>query len=100
MAHLSALCNNIGMSIIIPFTSPEATLETAGGKGANPARLTRAGFPVPRGFIISTDCYREFVNNNRWLAAIQSVVENLSAEDASALEKSSSQIHAAFVVGK
>jgi pyruvate,water dikinase len=88
------------MSLIIPFTSPEATLETAGGKGANLARLTRAGFPVPRGFIISTDAYREFVTNNRWLAAIQSVVENLSAEDSSALEKASSQIHAAFVVGK
>src|SRR4026208_1836834 len=86
--------------VILPFTSPEVTLETAGGKGANLARLTRAGFPVPRGFIISTDAYREFVNNNRWPAAIQSVVEKPSAEDASALEKASSQIHAAFVVGK
>jgi len=28
--------------IIIPFTSPKATLEKAGGKGANLARLTRA----------------------------------------------------------
>lgn len=34
---------------IIPFTSPEATLENAGGKGANLVRLTRAGFDVPRG---------------------------------------------------
>ena len=88
------------MTTILPFTSPEAILETAGGKGANLARLTRAGFPVPRGFIISTDAYREFVSANRWLATIQSVVENLSAEDTSALEKSSAQIHVAFVVGK
>lgn len=85
---------------ILPFTSPEATLETAGGKGANLARLTRAGFPVPRGFIIPTDAYREFVVANRWLGTIQSVVENLSAEDASALEKAAAQIHTAFVVGK
>lgn len=88
------------MTTIVPFTSHEATLETAGGKGANLARLTRAGFAVPRGFIISTDAYREFVNTNRWLGTIQSMVENLSAEDASALEKASAQIHAAFVVGK
>ncbi|MGZ9165459.1 MAG: PEP/pyruvate-binding domain-containing protein, partial [Anaerolineales bacterium] len=67
---------------------------------ANLARLTRAGFTVPRGFIISTEAYREFVSANRWLATIQSVVQNLSAEDASALEKASAQIHMAFVVGK
>lgn len=99
IALLSALCNNIAM-YIFPFTSTEATLEAAGGKGANLARLTRAGFPVPRGFIISTDAYREFVNTNRWLGTIQSVVENLSAEDVSALEKASSQIRTAFIVGK
>ena len=100
MAYLTALCNNILMATIVPFTSPEATLDMVGGKGANLVRLTRAGFPVPHGFIISTDAYREFVNANRWLGTIQSMVENLTAEDASALEKASAQIHAAFVVGK
>ena len=51
---------------IIPFTSAkaEATLELAGGKGANLVRLTRAGFDVPRGFIVSTVAYREFVKVN------------------------------------
>ncbi|HLF74743.1 MAG TPA: PEP/pyruvate-binding domain-containing protein [Anaerolineales bacterium] len=88
------------MPIIISFFSPEATLETAGGKGANLARLTEAGFPVPPGFIISTETYREFVVANRWLATIQSVVEELSAEDAGPLEKASAQIRAAFSVGK
>jgi rifampicin phosphotransferase len=85
---------------ILPFTSSEATLETAGGKGTNLVRLTRAGFDVPRGFIIPTDAYREYVNANRWLATIQSVVANLSAEDASALEKASTQIRVAFSAGK
>ena len=98
-AFTDFLCNNIHMKIL-PFTSPEATLETAGGKGTNLARLTRAGFAVPRGFIISTDAYREFVNSNRWLSTIQSVVENLSAEDASALERASAQIRVAFSAGK
>lgn len=85
---------------ILPFTASEATLETAGGKGTNLARLTRAGFAVPRGFIIPTDAYREFVNFNRWLSTIQSGVENLSAEDASALERASAQIRVAFSAGK
>ena len=85
---------------ILPFTSPDATLERAGGKGANLARLTRAGFPVPRGFVISTDAYRAFVDANRWLPMIESAVEDISADDTSALEKKSAQIRAAFSVGK
>jgi phosphohistidine swiveling domain-containing protein len=93
------LCNNIPMTIL-PFTSSEATLETAGGKGTNLARLTRAGFAVPQGFIIPTEAYREFVHANRWLSMIQSIVENLAAEDAAALEKASTQIRVAFSAGK
>jgi len=86
--------------IILPFTSSKATLETAGGKGMNLARLTQAGFAVPRGFIISTNAYREFVNANHWLPTIQSAVANLSAEDAGALERASTQIRVAFSAGK
>ena len=84
---------------ILPFASPEISLETAGGKGANLARLTRAGFQVPRGFIISTDAYRLFVEANRWLPMIESAVENISPEDATALERTSAQIRAAFSLG-
>ncbi len=66
----------------------------------NLARLARAGFAVPPGFIISTDAYREFVSANRWLPAILSGVADLSAEDASALERASAQIRVAFSAGK
>jgi rifampicin phosphotransferase len=81
------------------FGSPEIDLETAGGKGLNLARLARAGFNVPRGFIISTEAYRAFVEANRWLAVIGSTVENIPADDMGALEKTSAQIRAAFSVG-
>ncbi|HEY75285.1 MAG TPA: hypothetical protein G4O00_03770, partial [Thermoflexia bacterium] len=36
----------------------------AGGKGCTLARLRRAGFPVPPGFVIATDAYRAFVVAN------------------------------------
>jgi rifampicin phosphotransferase len=84
---------------VFSFASPEITLETAGGKGLNLVRLTRAGFPVPRGFIISTDAYRAFVEANRWLSFIGSAGENLAPDDPGALEKRSAQIRAAFLVG-
>lgn len=99
MADSRALCNNLCMSIL-PLSSTEATLETAGGKGANLSRLTRAGFRVPQGFIISTDHYREFVRANRWVEEMLPAADSASPEDAHALEKVSSQIRAAFAVGK
>ena len=86
--------------IILPFGSAEATLEMAGGKGMNLARLTRTGFAVPPGFIISTNAYREFVDANRWLPTILSGVADLSAADAGAMERASSQIRVAFTAGK
>ncbi len=40
------------------FDDPGLVLDTAGGKGASLGRLTRAGFPVPPGFVVTTDAYR------------------------------------------
>jgi rifampicin phosphotransferase len=84
---------------VLRFGSPDIRLETAGGKGLNLARLARAGFNVPRGFIISTVAYQLFVDANRWLTVIGSSVESLPADDMNALEKTSAQIRAAFSVG-
>jgi phosphohistidine swiveling domain-containing protein len=86
--------------VILPFTSPEATLKTAGGKGANLARLARAGFPVPPGFMITTGAYRAFLAANALEPVIQAPLENLSPEDNKALEQASAAIRAAFSAGK
>ena len=50
------------MAIEHPFVVPLSTLgaqdlAVAGGKGANLGELIRAGFPVPDGFVITTDAY-------------------------------------------
>lgn len=49
-----------------PFTltwdgACRAGVRTAGGKGWNLGRLARYGFPVPDGFVVSADAYREFM---------------------------------------
>jgi len=86
---------------IIPFTSAkaEATLELAGGKGANLVRLTRAGFDVPRGFIVSTNAYREFVKGNGLEGVIKQELEELESEDTDELENASQGIREAFGQG-
>lgn len=89
----------IKTSYILPFTAAEATLESAGGKGANLVRMTRAGFDVPPGFIVSTTAYREFVNANQLEAVIQPALDGLTPEDADALEHVSQTIRRAFEGG-
>jgi pyruvate,water dikinase len=46
---------------LLPLDSPEATLARVGGKGRNLAELLRAGFPVPPGFLVTTDAHRAAV---------------------------------------
>jgi pyruvate,water dikinase len=84
----------------IPFTSTEATLQVAGGKGANLARLTRAGFPVPRGFIVPTAAYRAFVDANDLTGVIAASLMNLAPGDAAQLEAASAAICMAFSRGR
>ena len=85
--------------LVIQFSSPDTTLETAGGKGANLARLTRAGFDVPPGFVITTDAYNQFVRANNLADEVSASLTGLSTNDASQLETASARIRLAFSAG-
>lgn len=85
--------------LIMPFTSPEVDLSNAGGKGLNLACLTQSGFPVPPGFILATDAYRDFVDTNQLRGLIKPAVEGLAGDDTSQLEVASSTIREAFSLG-
>ncbi len=37
----------------------------AGGKGANLGEMTQAGFPIPPGFVVTSDAYFAFIKHNR-----------------------------------
>ena len=45
----------------IPINTEENSLEILGGKGRSLARMTKSGFRVPGGFIVTADTYRDFV---------------------------------------
>ena len=81
---------------ILPFSSTEATLARAGGKGANLARLAQAAFAVPPGFIITTDAYRTFVAANQLQSRIVARATGISPDDPVALENTSTEIRALF----
>ncbi|MGH7968029.1 MAG: PEP/pyruvate-binding domain-containing protein, partial [Limisphaerales bacterium] len=56
------------MKYTYAFREPLATrLELSGGKGSNLSLLTQRGFPVPPGFIVAAQAYRDFIAAGRGL---------------------------------
>ncbi|HUS85256.1 MAG TPA: PEP/pyruvate-binding domain-containing protein [Anaerolineales bacterium] len=85
------------LPLILSLQSTEATLETVGGKGASLSTLSRSGFPVPDGFMISTAAYRDFVEANNMQRLILSRLVGLSTDDPAVLQGASSDIRGWFL---
>jgi len=81
--------------MILPLQS-ETSLEASGGKGANLARLARAEFCVPPGFIVTTQAYRDYVSANRMEDWILETARAVPIEDSTALDATSAAIRARF----
>ena len=58
------------MSYVMRFAElGRGDIAVAGGKGANLGELTRAGLPVPPGFVLTTAAYRAF-GKDEWTARL------------------------------
>src|SRR5215211_6897797 len=58
-------------------------LPRVGGKGANLGELTKAGFPVPAGFCVTTESYRQFIEHNQLADLISQVLRDANPENIS-----------------
>ncbi len=56
------------------------SIERVGGKIANLGELTKAGFPIPPGFAITTEAYREFMTKNNIYDRIHKLLEPLNKD--------------------
>ncbi|MGV1007792.1 MAG: PEP/pyruvate-binding domain-containing protein [Dermatophilaceae bacterium] len=83
---------------------PGLTLDVAGGKGASLGRLTRAGFPVPPGFVVTTEAYRRVVAEYGLDEVIEAATRGLEDAEQSAApavaEAASARIRAAFAAAR
>ncbi len=72
-------------------------LPEAGGKGANLGELTRAGIPVPPGFVVTAATYREFVRLNRLDDVIRRELGSLDVHDTPQLQARAAAVREAFL---
>jgi rifampicin phosphotransferase len=69
-------------------------IDQAGGKGANLGELTRAGLPVPPGFVVVTEAYRAYIIEHQLADKIAALAA--PTDDPAAYDDASAQIRALF----
>jgi len=72
-------------------------LPKVGGKGANLGVLTRAGFPVPPGFCITTDGFAAFVAGCAELPTLFADLDALPVDDVEAVRVVGAKVRAALL---
>ena len=68
----------------------KGSIGTCGGKGANLGELTAAGFPVPPGFVVTSEAYFNFIRANGIDKVIKELTEGLDVQDTDRLDEVSS----------
>ena len=72
-------------------------LAVVGGKGASLGRLVKAGFPVPSGFVVTTDGYAACLRANDLEETIQKILKGIDYENLDGLEQETTKIRDAIV---
>ena len=67
-------------------------IATVGGKGANLGEMTRAGFPVPNGFIVTANAYYDFLRENNLHTKIKHLISTVNFENDKSLNQVSVHI--------
>ncbi len=62
-----------------------ADVDVAGGKGANLGELTSGGFPVPRGFVVTSGAYLDSIERSGARDVLRDLVARTDPSDAQAL---------------
>src|SRR5512134_3236395 len=79
-------------SYVLTLADTSVTLENVGGKGLSLAKMINAGLPVPGGFHVTTEAYRQFVAANALQDKILTALKDVDISQPAALEAASVSI--------
>jgi pyruvate,water dikinase len=83
--------------LVLPFSAISAAdLSIVGGKGANLGEMTRAGFPIPPGFCITTSAFQQFMVAYPQTDALYCELETVGRDDVAAVRQVGEQIRSAL----
>lgn len=66
----------------------------AGGKGASLGEMTQAGIPVPPGFVVLSDSFEKFIDEQEIAADIDAILGKVNHQDTASVERASEEIKA------
>ncbi|MBU0636902.1 hypothetical protein KKH16_01700 [Patescibacteria group bacterium] len=72
----------------------------AGGKGASLGEMTRAGIPVPPGFVILSDVFEKFLEESDLNVEIDSILHSVDHQEMHTIEGASKKIKALIMLAK
>lgn len=89
-----SLTTREGAAVFIRWFSELSSkdVNVAGNKGANLAEMYNNKFPVPPGFVITTDAYKYFIEKNSLQKHLMNILNETNINDANALEKNAAKI--------
>lgn len=64
----------------------------AGGKGASLGEMTRAGLPVPPGFVVLAGAFDRFIEETEIDADIEAILKKVNHKDVNSVDKASAEI--------
>jgi len=71
------------MAFINQFTDLDANdTDIAGGKGASLGEITQANIPVPPGYVVLTDAFKQFIEANDLKVEIDAALHQVRHEEA------------------
>ncbi len=74
--------------LIVDLSSIDAASQSmTGGKAANLTKLTKAGFNVPSGFVVTTKAYSKFITSNQLESLANDHLSSINYEDAGELSQ-------------
>ena len=89
------------IDVIVPFADANRSdVPTLGGKGANLGEMTAAGLPIPPGFVICIDGYRQFYEANDLGPKARAELAQVNVDDPVALEASAGALRQLILDGK
>ena len=67
-------------------------VEIVGGKGANLGEMTQAGLPIPPGFVVTAQTYKEFIEKTKIKDKILEIVNSIDTEDTAQLQAKANEV--------